>query len=394
MVLMKRCFQLFSVLWCLLWPSHALPQNEIAWNTRGEEIVRLVKDRFFDPKLANSWAKEHTGYAHDVKSEEQFVALTRKALEELRASHTGYFTEQDQKRYGLLAIFAPVFKLDPVEWNSIGADFTADNFVRTVFAEGPAAMAGLRRGDRVLTLNGAPFSPVASLRERAGQTVVLTVQRRADQPPITLKVTPRHIGVKQEWLEAEEKGARLIKRNGKSVAYVPLFTGAGEEYQTALQTLISTQLRDADALILDLRNGFGGCDPQLVNLFNPTPAALTYLDRDGKQTQYDPRWRKPLFVLINEGSTSGKEVVAYSIRKHHLGTLVGEPTAGAVLAGRCFLLSDRSLLYLAVSDIRVDGQRLEGKRIAPDVTVKDNLPYANDADPQLEKAIELATHKK
>jgi hypothetical protein len=39
---------------------------------------------------------------------------------------------------------------------------------------------------------------------------------------------------------------------------------------------------------------------------------------------------------------------------------VGERTAGAVLAGRCFLLSDRSLLYLAVAGIRGDGERLEG----------------------------------
>ena len=109
------------------------------------------------------------------------------------------------------------------------------------------------------------------------------------------------------------------------------------------------------------------------------------------QRRADGQWRKPVFVLINGGSRSGKEIVAYSIRKHRLGTLVGQRTAGAVLGGRCFHLSDHSLLYLAVNDVRVDGERLEGRGVEPDVVVPDALLYADGADPQLEKALELAT---
>jgi carboxyl-terminal processing protease len=54
------------------------------------------------------------------------------------------------------------------------------------------------------------------------------------------------------------------------------------------------------------------------------------------------------------------------------------------------MLSDRSLLYLAVRDVEVEGVRLEGKGVEPDVVVRDRLPYAMGADPQLEKAIALA----
>ena len=56
-----------------------------------------------------------------------------------------------------------------------------------------------------------------------------------------------------------------------------------------------------------------------------------------------------------------------------------------------FLLPDQSLLYLAVEDALVDGERLEGRGVKPDVEVADTLPFANGADPQLEKAIELVT---
>ena len=47
-------------------------------------------------------------------------------------------------------------------------------------------------------------------------------------------------------------------------------------------------------------------------------------------------------------------------KKYGMGEVIGTPTAGAVLAARAFLLSDGSLLLLAVNDVFVDGQRLEG----------------------------------
>src|SRR5262249_35766159 len=144
------------------------------------------------------------------------------------------------------------------------------------------------------------------------------------------------------------------------------------------------------ALIIDFRNGWGGCNPDFVNLFDRTPAVLTMIGRDRQANRIDTQWRKSLFVLINSGSRSGKEVVAHTGKKHRLGTLIGQRTGGAVLGGRVFALPNDSLLYLAVADIEVDGQRLEGRGVEPDVVVVDALPFANGKDPQLERALELA----
>jgi carboxyl-terminal processing protease len=170
-----------------------------------------------------------------------------------------------------------------------------------------------------------------------------------------------------------------------------MFACSGEEFQQALRETIIDRLAEADALILDFRDGWGGCVTDFVNFLNPTPPVLTMIDRDGKRQRLDAQWRKPLFILINAGSRSGKEVVAYTVKKNKLGTLIGERTAGAVLGGRAFPLSDGALLYLAVKDADVGGERLEGQGVEPDVTVPDALPFANGADPQLEKALELAS---
>jgi carboxyl-terminal processing protease len=376
----------------VFWVAHSAEAQTrlVGWTARGDEIVKLVRENYYDPKIAAHWADTHTGYAKAVDSEEQFASRTNQVLSELRVSHTGYFTPADQKYYGLKAIFAQALNVGPVEWDSPGADFTSDNVVRVIFADGPAAKAVLRRGDKILLADGKKFHPVMSFKGRSGSPVALTVQRREHEPPITVNLTPRRINPKQEWLDAQRKGARLIAKNGKSVAYVPFFSCAGDEHRGMLEELLAGPLRDADALVLDFRDGFGGCNPQFLNLFNRVPPVLTQIGRDGKASQYDPQWRKRLVVLINGGTTSGKEIVAHNIKKHRLGPLVGQRTAGAVLGGRCFLLSDQSLMYLAVVDVRVDGEWLEGIGVRPDVEVPDRFPFADGADPQLDKAIDVA----
>jgi carboxyl-terminal processing protease len=85
------------------------------------------------------------------------------------------------------------------------------------------------------------------------------------------------------------------------------------------------------------------------------------------------------------------EVLAYALRE--AGTpLVGVTTAGALLAGRGFMLGDGSLLEIAVLDVRLDGERIEGVGIAPTVEVPFDIRHAAGKDPQLDAALaELLT---
>ncbi len=84
-------------------------------------------------------------------------------------------------------------------------------------------------------------------------------------------------------------------------------------------------------------------------------------------------------------------MLAYGFRKHGIGPVVGERTAGAVSAGTVIPIGDQSLLYLCVMGIEVDGEVLEGVGVAPDHEVPWPLPYASSTDPQLHRALELLT---
>jgi carboxyl-terminal processing protease len=365
--------------------------RDAKYDSLGQEVVKTVRDNFYDPEAGTAWAAAHDHYGRGALDREGFIRRTREALAELKVSHTAYYTPADPQYFGLLSIFREVLEVRSAEVESIGADVTGEGFVRFVFAGGPAEAAGLRRGDRILEADGRPFQPVGSFKGRTGRSVSLKVQQSKHAAPQVLHAIPRKIDPGREWLDAQIKGSKVIERKGVGVAYVPLFSCAGERYLEGLQEALGGTLRAARALVLDFRDGWGGCNPDFVNLFNGAVPVLTSIGRDGKAQRIDSQWRGPVVILINQGTRSGKEVVSYALQKHGWATLVGARSAGAVMGGRSFLLSDRSLLYLAVADFRVNGRKLEGVGVKPDVEVKDELPYAGGKDPQLEKALDLAS---
>jgi len=189
------------------------------------------------------------------------------------------------------------------------------------------------------------------------------------------------------FLEGMRASARVLQANGRRIGYVHVWSYAGYAYQEALERLLSEGiLRDADALIWDLRDGWGGAVPEYLDLFNPRAPTMRVTDRSGGHEFENVKWRKPVAMLVNGGTRSGKEVLAYGFKKYQLGEVIGTQTEGAVLAATAFLVG-QGLLLLAVDDVQVDGERLEGVGVAPTIEVQ---PASGGGDdPQLNRAVAL-----
>ena len=107
----------------------------------------------------------------------------------------------------------------------------------------------------------------------------------------------------------------------------------------------------------------------------------------------DSQWRKPAVYLVNGFTRSGKELLAFGAKKYGLATVIGERTAGHVLGGRLFPLSNGDALFLAVQGYRIDGVDLEGVGVQPDIEVPFDVRYCSGRDPQLDRAIEYLAEK-
>ena len=369
-----------------------------------DEVWQYVRDAFYDPTLRNlDWhaiREQYRSLAAAASSQERSAVINR-MLDALAASHTRHYTSADPAYYQLLDIFAGSLRRDlrrifpdgQVMYPSIGI-FTqrlGDKiFIRGLLDGFPAAKAGLLVGDEILSADGTLYHPIQSLSAKVNQEVTLQVRRSLTGPPHNVVVVPEQSKPNEAFLKAMRESARIIHVDGVALGYIHVWSYAGQQYQRLLEhEIFAGVLKEAEALVLDLRDGWGGAQAHYLDLFNAQGPMVTMVDRQGKRTVANLKWRKPVAMLVNGGTRSGKEILAYGFKKYGLGEIIGTRTAGAVLAARAFLLSDGSLLLLAVDDVFVDGQRLEGVGVTPTIEVPFTLEYAQGRDPQLERAIAL-----
>jgi len=377
-----------------------------------DEIAGIVDQRFYSPaKLdqvhwldAVSRARQEFAAAKDATAR---TATLRKLLATLETSHTGYYPRSDPVYWQWASLFEPVLQQNcakertpgfpivrediSVFWKQVGAEW----FVLGVFGGGPAEKAGLKVGDRILTADGQPFSPVESFAGRAGKPVKLQVQRSQGASPISVLATPQSTRPHEELRQAAADSWQILKHKGRRIAYIHMWSWATVEFQKVLvDSIIKSNGEGVDGFILDIRDGWGGAHMNYLAILWRDVPLLERIARDGTREPFDTQIRKPAVLLINGGTRSGKETIAYFAKKHHLARLVGERTAGAVVAGGPVCLSDGSLLMLAQSEGRVDGERLEGVGVAPDIEVPFDFRYAAGQDLQLERALDVLTAQK
>jgi len=368
-----------------------------------DEIWQHVRDHFYDPTLRHlDWTaigEQYRPLAAAAADEERSAVFNR-MLAELAASHTGHYTPADPAYYQLLDIFSGALRRElrrlfpegQVTYPGIGM-FTQrlgdKNFISGLLDGSPAAKAGLRVGDELLAADGTPYHPLRSFTAKVNQEVTLQVRRSLERPPHDVVVVPEQIKPNEAFLKAMQESARIINVEGVQIGYIHVWSYAGAQYQRLLEhEIFSGALKEAEALVLDLRDGWGGAQAHYLDLFNAQGPTVTMVDRSGDVSVTNVKWRKPVVMLVNGGTRSGKEMLAYGFKKYGVGEVIGTRTAGAVLAGRAFLLSDGSLLLLAVADVLVDGQRLEGLGVTPTIEVPFVVEYAQGKDPQLERALE------
>jgi carboxyl-terminal processing protease len=375
-----------------------------------EQVWQTVNDNFYDPKFNGvDWAALRSKYRPLVSQAPNGTAaaeVINQMLAELKVSHTRFYTPDQLAYYQLLGIFQPAWENLPppmqkrfsnrrYEYIGIGAqtrEIDGQTFVSGVLDGSPAQTAGVKVGDQLLRVNGQPYQAIASFTGQAGKPVQLEVQRQPPPAePVSLTVIPQVYDTTKMFLDAQKASTRVFddaRDKRIKIGYVHIWSNAADLIQKQLRIdLISGKLTRADALILDLRDGWGGGSTDYLNIFTGEGPNFTSISRNGKRFEVNPQWKKPVVLLINQGSRSSKEIVAHGFKSLKIGGVVGTTTAGAVLGGSPYLMPDGTMLYLAVTNVLVDGNvRLEGVGVSPNINVPFELPFAQGADPQLDYA--------
>ena len=288
--------------------------------------------------------------------------------------------------YYLDAARAKGFNAPPQEYSGIGASITSPGpndlvEVAQVFPNSPAEKAGVKKGDKIKTVNGDDTAGLTSeevankIKGPEGTTVNIVFVRNGVDTPISIvrgKVTAPRV------IDQTDLG---------NIGYIYVSQLNGDVSTQVAQAV--TRQNDAGVVgrVLDLRDDPGGdlsAAVDIASIFIKNATIVYQVGRDGNRTPLRTNDRmyindpKPLVVLVNKNSASGAEIIAAGVRANGVGTVMGEQTAGCVGIGQPRELPDGGLLLVTIARMEdaKTGEALNGpgKGIVPD------KPVAADAN--------------
>ncbi len=347
-------------------PSHAvLTEAERAAHNRRtfDRAWNLVNDRFFDAGFRGvDWAAMKARYrpeAEKAANDEALYATLNRMLEELKESHNYAMTPQ--QRYEMhtkqRALVGLRFMRIEKSW-----------VVSEVMSDSPAAEAGVQPGWLAVTRDGQPLGSqvFASLKE--GQAVAYEFLDRDDHPH-AMTMVARNVSTAHRSEERDLPDGFVYLRF--------------DEFNWDSMRWLSEQLkqhRNAPGVVIDLRSNPGGWFYSLefvLGEFFPKSMPLgTVIRRSGTTSAqsswqlFSARYAGKVAVLTDGGTASCAEILTDALRYYHRAIVVGRKTAGAVVVSYFYSLPDGGELQLAIQDFRgLDGQRLEGLGVKPDIDV-------------------------
>ncbi len=242
----------------------------------------------------------------------------------------------------------------------------------------PAYEAGIKARDQILSIddistNGMDIEDAVKLiRGERGTNVKLEILRDGNSFFKSLS---------RERIEIKSVLSKINKtKNGFLIGYVRIKqfnANAAREMKDALKDL---ETKKVSGYILDLRSNPGGLLESSIDVsrqFINKGIIVSTLTKDGfkeiKRGNGQALTKKPLVVLVNEGSASASEIVSGAIRDNKRGKLVGKKTFGKGLVQSMRTLVDGSGLTVTVAKyLTPNGTDINKFGIRPDIEVKMN----------------------
>ena len=243
----------------------------------------------------------------------------------------------------------------------------------------PAFDAGIKARDKILSIDDISTEgmnieeAVKLIRGQRGTKVKLEILRGSKS---FFKILSR------EKIEIKSVSSKVNQtKNGLSIGYVRIKqfnANASKETRDAIKDL---ETKKVAGYVLDLRSNPGGLLESSIDIsrhFINKGVIVSTVSKDGlketKKGNGQALTKKPLVVLVNEGSASASEIVSGAIKDNKRGKLVGKKTFGKGLVQSMRTLVDGSGLTVTVAKyLTPNGTDINKSGIIPDIEVKMNI---------------------
>lgn len=373
-----------------------------------EDGWRALRDGFYDPEFhGKDWEALKAKYkkrALAASTSQDFRVMFNEMLGQLNASHMGMYGSDPEKlqrdQTGLLGIELKPLGRQGVQITSIIPDSPADR-----------ENSKLEVGEIISSINGISVNGDENFYEllegAANERTLLTVKasdgttREVVIRPATSLNTEKY----EAWIK-EQKRLTDLYSNGQ-LGYIHIRAMGWTSFERFERELMASGY-GKKGIVIDVRfNGGGWTTDMVMAVLSPRQHAYTIPRGAAKSLKEHKKFKEtypyaerlpfppltlPSVALCNQNSYSNAEIFSHAYKTLGFGTLVGQPTFGAVISTGGYGLVDGSYVRMPFRAwfVKATEENMEHGPAVPDVLVE-NAPdsKANGKDDQLKKAVEI-----
>ncbi len=238
-------------------------------------------------------------------------------------------------------------------------------YIRATFNGAPAHRAGLKYGDKIISVNGESmlgksFVDVRnSLRGPRGTVAKLVIERHATSTRETVDITRDAVS------QPSVQEAYMIRPD---TGYIAMTGGFNQTTYTEFAEVMKTlKAKGMKQLVLDLKGNGGGLVREAYRVANTFlgRGQLVFSQKGRIEGVSEPYYADnpnpetmPLVVLVNRSSASASEILAGALQDHDRALIVGETSFGKGLVQNPFMLDYGSMLLLTIAKYETPAGRV------------------------------------
>lgn len=348
---MKKLLQSFIILSVVA----AISSQSTRANTPQNDPAKITQSL----DIFNSLFKELSTFYVDTIDIQKCIETGINAMLGTIDPYTEYIPAKSQEDY---------FTISTGEYGGVGSYITqrkGETYFSEPYEGSPAALAGVRAGDKIVTIDGdsvvgLPSDKVSEKLKGQQNTVVKLLLDRPNVGNISLDVTRKKIQVPTVTYYGVQRA---------NIGYIALSTFNEKSANDVKEALIELKKNPAvKRIVLDLRGNGGGLlqsAVQIVGLFVPkgtevvqTRGRVKQNNKIYKTTQEPIDTKIPLVVLVDGSSASSSEIVAGALQDLDRAVIVGNRSYGKGLVQTSRQLPYDGILHVTIAKYYIPSGRL------------------------------------
>jgi len=349
-------------------------------------VWRITKNYYVDETLNNQeWLRWRYRYMSRIKTMEDANLAINSMLTSLNDPYTKFLMSD---------LFSKQKIILDSKITGIGIMFNESEgeiVINHILDNSPAQAANINAGDTIIGING-----VKSADLNMDKLIESIENSKNDYIELTIKhndtfVTKR---LKKKDIPLQTMDYEITKDN---IGIITLSNIMGEKAVSDFKTILE-KTNDVKAVVIDLRNNYGGILAnaiQMANYMMDENKILSIESRINTQYQiYSANERifnkKPIGILINKNTASAAEILAGTLKDNLNAILIGERSFGKNSIQQVVPMSNGTGLILTTDKyILPSGVDIYQKGLIPDIEIPQDSVVTKENDIQLQQAIEL-----